>query len=278
MKKLMMMASCALLLASCAKTVPQEQYDALKFSMDSIAEIKAQMEEVISTVNGAMNEIAADQNLIFVDDEGNDLKDKNAVLTRMQVIRDRMNKQREELEKAKRDLKNSRAGRSSLQKTIDELTALIAQKDAEIADLQKQLEESNISIADLKNRLNDMTIAKQEAEAERDQISEVAKQQDKELNTAYYVIDTKKNLKAAGLTEGVFKKKANYANLDASRFTKIDIRECTKIVIESKAPKMITAKPVETYSLTPNGDGTTTLLIKNPQAFWDGSPYLIIQK
>jgi hypothetical protein len=50
------------------------------------------------------------------------------------------------------------------------------------------------------------------------------------------------------------------------------------IVIESKSPKLITAKPESSYELTKNADGTTTLKITDAKAFWSVSPYLIIQK
>ena len=278
MKKIMMMASCVALLAACTPKVPQAEYDALKARMDSISDENSLMQEVISSVNGTMNEMAVDEGLIFVDDNGNDLKDKNAVLSRMQTFRDHMTQQREQLEKLKKQLSGSRWKNSELQKMIDQLNAQIAEKDAQIADLQAQLQDSKASIDDLRGRLNDMTIAKQQVEVERNQIAEVAQKQEVELNTAYYIIDTKKNLKAAGLMEGVFKKKANYANLDASKFTKIDIRETTTITIQSHKAKIITEKPVSSYKLTPNGDGTTTLNIIDVAAFWNGSPYLIIQK
>jgi len=273
-----MMASCVALLASCAPKVPQEQYDALKAQLDSIAEANSQMSEVISSVNSAMSEIAVSEGLIFVDDEGNDLKDKNAVLTRMQTIRERMAKQREELEEQKKKLANSRYHSSSLQKMIDQLTEQIAEKDAQISALQDQLQDSKASIDDLKNRLNDMTIAKQRAEVERNQIREVASQQEAELNTVYYIIDTKSSLKAKGLIEGAFRKRADYDHLDASKFTKADMRELTTIKIPSKAPKIITEKPVGSYTLKPQADGTTLLEISDIVKFWNASPYLIIQK
>ena len=76
----------------------------------------------------------------------------------------------------------------------------------------------------------------------------------------------------------IAKKKADYANLDKSKFTKRDMRGLEKLTIESKNPKLITEKPASSYTLTKNDDGTTTLEIKDPQTFWSVSPFLIIQK
>lgn len=278
MKKIMLLMSCVALLAACTPKVPKTEYDALAAQKDSIEQENALMNEVISTVNGAMSEIAADQGLLFVDDEGNDLKDKNAVLSRMQTFRNHMADQKAQIEKLKKQNGGAWAQNSKLKKLIEDLEMQIAAKDSMIADLQNKLETSNASIAELKNQVNIITIAKQQAETDRDHFMEVAQNQDIELNTAYYIVDTKANLKAAGLIEGVFKKKAKYDQMDASKFTKVDIREFKELVIESKKPKLITQKPESSYTLVKNDDGTTTLTITNAVSFWNASPYLIIQK
>ncbi|MCR5360793.1 MAG: hypothetical protein K6E73_02135 [Bacteroidales bacterium] len=277
MKKILFLASCVALLAACTPKVPQAEYDALKAQKDSIEAANAQMNDMLGTINSTMNEMAVDEGLIFVDDNGKDLKDKQAVLTRMQTFRDHMAQQREELEKMKKQLSGSRGYAANLKKLIDELNAQIEAKDAQIAELQEELSQKNASIEDLKNKVREITVAKEAVEADRDHYVEVAKNQDIALNTGYYRADTKKALKAAGLIEGVFKKKAKYQNLDASLFEKVDIREFTNVTIQSRSPKLITVKPADSYSLKANGDGTTTLTITDVTKFWNGSPYLIIQ-
>lgn len=277
MKKILFLASCVALLAACTPKVPQAEYDALKAQKDSIEAANSLMNDMLGTINSTMNEMAVDEGLIFVDDNGKDLKDKQAVLTRMQTFRDHMAQQREELEKMKKQLSGSRGYAANLKKLIDELNAQIEAKDAQIAELQEELSQKNASIEDLKNKVREITVAKEAVEADRDHYVEVAKNQDIALNTGYYLADTKKALKAAGLIEGVFKKKAKYQNLDASLFEKVDIREFTNVTIQSRSPKLITVKPADSYTLKVNGDGTTTLTITDVTKFWNGSPYLIIQ-
>lgn len=278
MKKFLLFACCAAVLASCTPSVPQTEYDALKAQRDSIQAANDNMTEVIGTIAGAMNEMANDEGLLFVDDNGNDLKDKSAVLSRMKTFRDHMADQRAQLEKLKKQSGGAWAQNSKLKELVAELEAQIAEKDAKIAEMEATLADKNASIADLKGKLAIETAAKEKAEEARDHYIEVAQNQDIELNTAYYIVDTKSNLKAAGLMEGVFRKRANYANLDNTKFTKVDIRDCTSLVIESKKPKLITEKPASSYNLEVNADGTTTLSITDPASFWSASPYLIIQK
>ncbi|MBR0036395.1 MAG: hypothetical protein IJP70_02005 [Bacteroidales bacterium] len=277
MKKVLYLACCVALFAACTKTVPQAEYDQLKAENDSVKLANEQIEMVVRSVSTAMDQIAADENMIFVDENGNDVTDKKVVLSHLETFRQHMVQQHQEADSLKQLLKNSNANTKNLQKLVENLQEQIVQKNAQISELQSQLEKKNASIADLKNQLQMMSLSKQQAEESRDYFLDIARAQDEVINTGYYIIDTKKGLKEKGLTEGVFKKRANYANFDSSLFTSIDIRDVTELVIQSKSPKMITEKPEKSYTLTKNDDGTTTLTITDVAAFWEGSPYLIIQ-
>lgn len=282
MKKLVLFACCVAALASCTPTVPQTEYDALKAQLDTVLGAKNQMEDMIGTLANTMTDMASEEGLIFVDDNGNDLKDKEVVLNRMKVFRDHMADQREQLEKLKK--KASQAGaawsqNSKLKQLIEDLENRIAEKDAKIAEMENSLTQSNANIADLKGKLAVETAAKQVAEEVRDHYIEVSQNQDIELNTGYYIVDSSSALKEAGLLEGGFfsRKRANYANMDKTKFQRVDIREFTSLKINSKKPKLITEKPADTYRLDKNEDGTTTLVVLNVNGFWATSPYLIIQ-
>lgn len=282
MKKILLFACCVAALASCTPTVPQTEYDALKAKLDTVLGAKNQMEDMIGTLANTMNDMASEEGLIFVDDNGNDLKDKDAVLNRMRTFRDHMAEQRAELEKLKKKANQAGAAwaqNSKLKELIEDLENRIAEKDAKIAEMENSLVQSNANIADLKGKLVVETAAKQVAEEVRDHYIEVAHNQDVELNTGYYVVDSKTNLKEAGLLEGGFfsRKRANYANMDNSKFQRVDIREFTSLKINSKKPKLITEKPEGTYRLDKNEDGTTTLVIVDVLGFWKASSYLIIQ-
>ena len=103
--------------------------------------------------------------------------------------------------------------------------------------------------------------------------------QDEIINEGYVKIGSKKELEAAGLLSGGFMKKTkvNYDNLQKNVFNKIDIRNYKEVTISSKNPKILTKMPASSYSLTKNGNGTSTLKILDPTAFWSVSNFLIIQ-
>jgi hypothetical protein len=119
-----------------------------------------------------------------------------------------------------------------------------------------------------------------EKEKEADYLKDQNFEQDQQLNTVYYIIGTKDELKEKGLMKGGFlsKKRADYANIDKSYFIKRDMRGLDKIDIDSKKTKIITETPASSYTLTKNDNGTTTLTITDKEAFWKASPFLIIQK
>lgn len=282
MKKFLLFASCVALLASCTPKVPQTEYDALKAQKDSIENAHNQMEEMLGAISTTMSDMASEEGLIFVDDNGNDLKDKQAVLNRMKIFRDHMADQRQQLEKLKKkanDAGYAWSQNKKLKELIENLESQIAEKDAKIAEMESTLSQKNASIADLMGKLTIETAAKQAAEEVRDHYIEVSHNQDLELNTGYYIMDTKANLKAAGLLEGGFfsKKRANYANLDNTKFQRVDIRELTNLKLNSKKPKLITEKPEGSYRIDVNEDGSSNLVILNVTEFWKASPYLIIQ-
>ncbi len=111
----------------------------------------------------------------------------------------------------------------------------------------------------------------------RDAQQEVADAGKQASHAAYFVVGSKSVLRDLGLIKGVFRQKADYANLDNSKFTKVDSREFKELNINSRKVKLITEKPANSYLLIENPDETTTLRITDPDAFWEGSPYLIIQ-
>ena len=110
------------------------------------------------------------------------------------------------------------------------------EKDIKIKELDELVESLN-STRDSLNNLADQQIA-------------AIKAQDEELNSAWYIIGTKKELKAKGLKEGDLKK----AKINKSIFTKVDVRELSELDLGSKKAKLYTSHPENSYSLTKKSD------------------------
>jgi len=159
---------------------------------------------------------------------------------------------------------------AELEKFITRLNEQLNQKDAEIENLKGELEKLNIQIGDLKASMDSVKVVKDSVVTQ--------------INTAYYVIGTDKELREqkviskAGGFIGIGKMEKLIPDFNKSYFKKIDITKTTKIQIMSKKAEILTTHPSTSYSL----DGKDTdkmvesITIKNPKEFWSASKYLVI--
>ncbi len=268
------------LLASCQqahKGPTQEEYDALAKEKDSLTSHIVELQDLIGTVTTSFDSIDAQENLLFVNNEDGTKATKRQIIDRIQNYKDLLARQRQQLARLENQAKSDNASIRELRAIIGRLRQEILDKEARISELENDLNNKKKDIAQLEK-----TLAKSEENTARmtkarDALQEVADFQKEVINTAYFVVGSKSMLRDLGLIKGVFKQKADYANLDNSKFSKVDIRDFKELNINSKKAKLITEKPANSYLLIENPDETTTLRITDPDTFWEGSPYLIIQ-
>lgn len=99
--------------------------------------------------------------------------------------------------------------------------------------------------------------------------------QDAQINTAYYVFGTKKELKERNiLSNGEILTKSNF---DKGYFTKIDIRNTTTIRLASKRAEVLSKHPAGSYSLLKDATGDITLKVISPSDFWSLTKYLVVK-
>lgn len=269
-----------MLFASCdqgPKGPTAEQYAALLAERDSIAANMNEMQDLIGSVTTSLDSINAQEGLLFINNEDGTKPSKRQILDRIDTYKVLLARQREQLAELQKKQNSSLYTIKQLKNMIAQLEQSITEKEERIQALEADLETSRRNIADLQVNLAQSQQATANMTEERDALQQVANAQDKIINKGYYLIASKKELKNLGFTKGVFKKKADYANFDSKQFKEIDIREFTELKFEGKNAKMITEKPANSYMLYENADGSYTLKISNPTAFWEASQYLIIQ-
>lgn len=230
-----------------------------------------QMVDIVNSVAACLDSIQIQENMIFKADESTP---KDQIIMRLKAFQDLLNRKQAQINSLTGQNKSNKLAMANLQKMVDFLNAQLEEKSAQIAKLEEAVEAKDMKISELRYDVNNL---QQESDYLKDQNFE----QDKQMNEVYYIVADKNELKELGLTKGgglFSKKKADYANIDKSKFIKKDMRGLEKIVIESKKPKILTEKPASSYTLTENEDGTTTLQITDAKTFWSVSPFLIIQK
>ena len=221
----------------------------------------------------AINEAEGRVNLLSENAEGNDAKAN--IAENMEFIETTLLENRRKIEDLQQKLKSSSVNASKLQAAINKLTEQLEQKTKELDDLRQQIAERDIKIVELGESVEQLKTENTQVKAESEMNAEIAKNQDAQLNTAWYMFGTTKELKQHRiLVDGDVLKSKDF---DADYFTKIDIRKVNVIPLNSKSAKLLTTHPEGSYSLLKDSKGEYTLRITNAPEFWSVSKYLVIR-
>lgn len=279
MKKLLFLAClAAFCLTGCKESKTPTDTSAVQ--NDSLNNIIAQKDSEINDMMGTLNDIEDGLNQIteaenrvslLKDGEGADKKQQ--LKENVQFIANRMKQNRELLAKLQKQLANSSFQGDQLKKTIENLQKQIEEKDKQLQSLREELDKKDIHISELDENINNLNTKNSNLTKESNQKSQTISAQDKQLNTAWYVFGTKKELKGQHIVEDG---KVMTGNFNKSYFTKVDIRELSEIKLYSKSAKLLTTHPSSSYSLVRDANKMYILKITNSQLFWSTSKYLVV--
>ena len=279
MKKLVLFAMCALALASCNDGVKQANL-AAQMQRDSLNSIIAQKESEItdmmatlSDIEEGFREITEAQSRVTLAKQGEGTNSAQRIRENMQFIQQTMKQNKELINKLKQQVREGSVKSEQLKKIIDNLTEQMEEKDRQLQSLREELDKKDIHIAELDERVADLNSNVENLTEETNQKSQTIDQQDKQLNTGWFVFGTKKELKEQNiLADGEVLR----SNFNKEYFTKIDIRIDKEIKLYSKSAKMLTAHPSSAYTLQRDANKQYVLRITDPQLFWSTSKYLVI--
>lgn len=279
MKKLLMMAClAALVLTGCkdGKTtagVGAAQSDSLN---SIIAQKDSELNDLMGTINeieDGLNQINEAENRVTLLKNGEGASKKQKLTEDVQFIATRMKQNKELIAKLQKQMANSSIKSEQLQKTIANLTKQLEEKEKQLQALREELDSKDIHIAALDETINNLNTKSNRLASESSKKSEVINAQDKQINTAWYVFGTKKELRNQHILED---NKVMTGNFNKNYFTKIDIRDLSEIKLYSKNVKVLTTHPSSTYTLVRDANKQYTLRITNPQIFWSTSKYLVV--
>ncbi len=283
MKKLLvyvMMGGAALLsLNSCKQEKTASAVDNLAQS-DSLQKIIDQKDNEINDMMGTLNEIqegfreineAEHRVSIVKDGEGSNKSQQ--IRENIKFISNAMKRNRELIARLQSQLRESSVHGEHFKTTIDNLVKQLNDKDTQLKQLRAELDAKDIHISELDETINNLNTNVSALSAESNAKSQTISSQDKQLNTAWYVFGTKKELKDQRIVEGG---KVLQANFNKSYFTKIDIRVDKVVNLYSKSAKILTTHPSSSYTLTRDANKQYTLRITNPELFWSTSKYLVV--
>lgn len=248
---------------------------------DSLQKIINQKDNEINDMMGLFNDIEDGfrqineaENRVNLAKAGEGADQGQRIRENVQFIQQRLSQNRQLIDKLRQQLRESSVKGDQLKRSLENLVKQLEAKDSELKDLRAQLEAKDIHIAELDQTITDLNTDVTTLKGESEQKTQTINNQDKQLNTAWFVFGTKKELKEQNI---LVKGRVLQGNFNKNYFTKIDIRVEKEIKLYSKSAKLLTMHPSSSYTLTRDSKDQYILRITNPQIFWSTSKYLVIQ-
>ena len=247
---------------------------------DSLQRIITQKDNEINDMMGTLNEIQEGfrqineaENRVTIAKEGERANKQQQIRENIQFISTTMAHNRELIAKLRNQLRQSSVKGDAMKNALDDMTKQLETKDKQLQELRSELDAKDIHISELDENINNLNTNVTNLTAENTEKTQTIDSQDKQLNTAWFVFGTRKELKDQHIIED---EKVLQANFNKSYFTKIDIRVDKEVKLYSKSAKVLTMHPSSSYTLQRDANKQYVLRITNPEIFWSTSKYLVV--
>ena len=287
MKRVLLICTCTVLLASCGQQSAdykrlKAENDSLKIENEKNSEDLNEMLSILNDVETDIQSIREAENFLTIQQHAGSEENaskREQIKQNMQLITETLKKNREQINELQEKLKKSGIKMSALKKTIDRLSAQLDEKSNMIVALQEDLEKKNVRIQELDNMVTSLNEDVETLASKAESQSKTINKQDKALHTAYYCFGTVKELKAQKILSGggVFSKsKVLQDGFNKDYFISVDIREVKEIPLFATKAEVKSNHPADSYEMITDEDDNLTLHILDENSFWSLSKYLVI--
>jgi uncharacterized coiled-coil protein SlyX len=169
---------------------------------------------------------------------------------------------------------------ATLEHELDEKDVKIASLDKVITGLKRTVADREKMIASLNDRVESLSVEvtqlKTDVAANQEQIrtqQQVIEDKRREISTVYYVVDTKDNLKDAGVVKttggviGIGRSTQLTGQFPQQVFDPIDTDLQRTITLAGKDPAVLSGQSAASYTIVPVGETSSELRITNPEEF-----------
>lgn len=287
MKKTMLFLLSAVLLFTTAcnqkaekveKTIPVSTRDSLAAAINQRDNELNDMMSTFNDIQEGLRQITEAEGRVTIAKNNPEGKNTANIMEDISFIQRTMQLNHELINQLKLQVKGSTSAnsrlRASLQTAISNLTAQLAEKDKQITELKAELAAKDIHIAEQDQQITNLNTNVTNLNSQNEEKAQAIAAQDREMNTAWYVFGTKRELKDQKILQSGDVLHSNQFNKDY--FTRVDIRVDKVIRLYSKSARLLTSHPSGSYSLDRDAQKQYTLRIINPQQFWSVSRYLVV--
>ncbi|MDE5553919.1 MAG: hypothetical protein K2J10_01900 [Muribaculaceae bacterium] len=276
----------ALGLSACdsGKSDKAKENDALnQATREELASAVAERDQLFSLYNDisqGMEQIKQLENILTVSNNipGETTTQREQIMTDIAAIQKALQERREKLAELEKKLASSNQSNNTLRQTISNLRAQLESQAAEIVTLKDNLDQARKRIGELDAAVDSLNSTMAVVTDERNIAQEESVNLANELNTCYYAIGSKSELKERHIIETGFLRKTKLlkGDFDQSFFTTADKRTLSRIALHSKKAEIMTNQPEGSYIID-DDNGQKVLVITNPDAFWSFTNYLVIK-
>ena len=255
---------------------------ALQDSINTANAEKDSLMQLMGDIADGMQQIKELEDIVSVNNLNGETPDRKKQLRDdIVLIQQSINKHKQRLADLERRLKQSTNYNATMQKSIDNLKAQLEDQQKTINGLTEQLAAAHIQIKNLNQSVDSLNTVTKNVTREKEAAVQETKQLTHEvdnLNTCYYVIGSKKELKANKIIETGFLRKTKIleGDFEMSYFTKADRRTLNEIPLHSNKAQLMTNHPKDSYEIVDHGN-VKTLHIKDAHRFWEKSNFLVIK-
>ncbi len=287
MKKKLLFGLVAILgLAACnsgkneEEMAEQARAEATKQELETAVADRDQLLSLVNEINTGMDQIKQLENILTVTNNmpGETKGQREQIQSDIAAIQKALQERRLKLAELEKKLDSSNLTNNNLRKTIASLRNRIDGQAKEIETLKSNLGEANARIGQLDAAVDSLNTTVSDVANERDLAQQESIELANELNTCYYVIATKSELKDHKIIETGFLRKTKLmkGDFDQNFFTTADKRVLTSIALHSNKAEVLTNQPKASYNIEDN-NGQKILKITNPDLFWSLGNYLVIK-
>ncbi len=234
--------------------------------------------ESMAQIRDNLREIKVRQNLITEETRdreqiGEDVREQ--IETDLELISNLMEDNRRRLATLNRQIRDSNVKIEEFENIVASLTSDIEDRNTEIIAMRKNIHELNLSNESLAATIDKL-------EEENTEKLKVIEEKVEQLNTAYYVFGTRRELQEQEIIDrqggilGLGRTSVVNSNASKDYFTRLDITQVEKVMIPASKLKLVSPHPVESYIIETNEEDISQIVIENPEKFWSNTRYLVV--
>ncbi len=266
----------------------QKELKQLKEQNQQLTVMAQEKDSSINDFIGALNTIEENleiikqkENIIAVNAENPNQSQKQKIASDLTSINNLLEQNKLKIEELNKKLNNSWYQNSKLGKLTARLKAELETKEGEIVILNNKVAKLNIEVESLNGKVTELNGTVLALNTENEDKAKQIENATNNLNTAYYVFGTSKELKEKSVISkdggfiGIGKTAVLNKDFNTKEFEKIDITKTTTIPVIGKKISLVTNHPSSSYKVE-GAETVEGITILDPVEFWKSSKYLVV--